>query len=326
MGFNDESFYVKKYISATNRILEEKATEKEKIEKRIERIQKIFSEKGKIKENTFFFEHGNLIYSFQKELIDDSEKERLSFLNLSFKDLQDVYQMSSFSLENENSQYDPFGSFTGKVLLFGENVKQEILESMKAALAYPERGEPIILLSLKEMYSFIGIIEFLHELGHYFDDKRKEESEFKKDQGDYGEAIFLLKNGMGSFGEISIVLKSERNAWAYTLKKIRPFLKDFQLKNEDILFFTHFSLKDGYINFFENIIHPHFVEKVKEKRKEFVKSVIEMSHKDYFMFLTVYTILSLWEKRYPRQREGKNLLEDENFVSFFISHFPFSKI
>lgn len=91
------------------------------------------------------------------------------------------------------------------------------------------KGRTIVLNA--DILSPLGIIGFLHEVGHLEDPFQSVSSEnFERSRSVYSRA----NSGMPlNFKDSELILRSERNAWAYALKVVKPVfgrLKEFDKK------------------------------------------------------------------------------------------------
>lgn len=83
-----------------------------------------------------------------------------------------------------------------------------------------------------------NVLNLLHEIGHGFDYERLTESDKKDFLGAY--KAYGGEGGRNPDKKtLEKVLRSERNAWAFALKKIKPLFDNSSVKKKDILSFIH---------------------------------------------------------------------------------------
>ncbi len=89
-----------------------------------------------------------------------------------------------------------------------------------------------------------GILKLLHEIGHEVSEQKLSDD----DKLEIGEILgtFHSKNENEiDSKQLEMILKDERDAWAFALGKIKPFLNDSNLRKENVLKYIHGEMALG---------------------------------------------------------------------------------
>jgi len=157
-------------------------------------------------------------------------------------------ELKSFSLKNKSSKADVFEILPEKYQIYfcpdekNDRVESSVFVEQKLVLITGDLSKPLTILSL------------FHEIGHLVDDKimgdKDKEERHKESRIRYNKAGQPIKSpdDTGVYkpteNDLVTILNSERNAWAFAIKKLKPFLKNLNIDNQDLRVYIHdYALK-----------------------------------------------------------------------------------
>jgi hypothetical protein len=227
---------------STNQILSKKEkiviSEEDLFKSNPELFQKI----GKpviIDENNMTYENENLSVSLSYE---SSEKYFNEFGNSS--------QASLFTGENPQINLEDFWRLTkftlssgGVIYDINEEEKSPIVLFRKSSKINDISGGAYIYANIVEIGSEPSspqaILTLMHELGHINDEEQIQEDDTEISDIEL-RAIFAGAPTLEMDRDKSaIILRQERHAWAYALKKIKPFLGSMNIKEDGVKKLVH---------------------------------------------------------------------------------------
>ena len=189
------------------------------------------------KDNMLTYENEKLSISLKYEEISPEQYPAEKFPGFYYMsmigevDFDDYFRLTEFKIKNENFEYDLKSESKNPIVLF---LKESNPKKTDGA-AYSEEN----LITLNSLPSSPGsILTLLHELGHINDDKINEDISRKLHlrfetimKGGSDEKIEKEQN--------AITIRQERVAWAYALKKLKPFIEGFQIPEESLDKYIH---------------------------------------------------------------------------------------
>jgi hypothetical protein len=189
---------------------------------------------------------GARLLSYHINQKDFKMKSNEELTNIMDAILDNLRVVDKFTLRNRGGEYDIKEIFDGKIFF---NFKKELSESGLD----PASGS---IFLTKDPLTPEGLLILSHEVGHYKSNTRNSENDpvthdYKEKIGSiFREIINLPINNLSAdFEEAAAsVLESERSAWAYALKHLRPFLKDLKLGNKDLEKYIHSFCLQSYSN------------------------------------------------------------------------------
>ena len=154
--------------------------------------------------------------------------ENIQNLYLAMESPEDYFELTNFILENENSKLDLFE-----------------IASKDTKIYFRFRNFNTII-SRSGINSFGSMFSVLHEIGHTVDV-----------EGTVGRLEFSHSKNPNDQVKLTdqqkeLILRNERNAWSFALKKIRPFIKDFNVNMDDVDKFIHEVALYGYSDLIKN--------------------------------------------------------------------------
>ena len=166
-----------------------------------------------------------------KEVLDfPKDKQRLvELMRLSSKEFR---SLDSFILQNKDLQLDITSLLPEGVRVFFRSLPNESKrekDPKPSGLFDPTINVVVVRNNLATP---LDIIVLMHEIGHANDEVTPKILDFPRPKGP-DDKVFLTQEQM------EIRLKSERNAWAFAIKKIKPFLSDLGITTEDLDMFAH---------------------------------------------------------------------------------------
>ena len=220
-------------------------------------------EKGDLK---VFLKYGPIpeyLLKVKPERIDDLSIEDEMVVDQMGQGRESFRLMAGFSLDNGKTSVDLF-----QFLPQGYDIYFSPIEGR--TFAQPE-SQVLFLHGMR--ISPKVILSLFHEVGHAADYEKMSKEDRKK----YidarvrfhgaGEPINRLDDPnvyKPTPGDVDVVLKSERDAWAFTLRKLRPFFKDLGITHEDLAFFVHKYGLSSYVGKTKEIIEKGLLEEIKD--------------------------------------------------------------
>lgn len=172
------------------------------------------------------------------------EKELIKFLE--FRP-ELYYQLEKYQIENKSD---------GSILDIIKEIENNNIYIRKNCTDSTESGahsiEPLIKMDI-EPKSAAGILIMLHEIGH------------RKDPSMNNNTIFTQNNSKEEKPSDNKIITKERYAWAYSLNKLRPYIKGFNMKEDDIDILIHkFALGNYSATINKNIIEDEVDKLIKK--------------------------------------------------------------
>ncbi|HEY4715469.1 MAG TPA: hypothetical protein VIH31_03105 [Candidatus Paceibacterota bacterium] len=190
----------------------------------------------------------------QLEKKDQRIVEMMRFKPQSFKELTD------YSLKNSQDKIDLFNLLPAGYKVYFSSTGDQLISAVDL-----KNG---ILLINEFKINPKTILTIFHETGHVLKygkmndqnqrDFLKANRDFKMSSDLYGSNAFKLTKD-----DLSVVLKSERDAWAFTLKTLKPFFKDMEIEMQDLKAFVHDFALQTYSEEIHNIIEKGLIEEIK---------------------------------------------------------------
>lgn len=175
-------------------------------------------------------QNGPFRVSFGYERIDERGEDEA--LNDVFINLDKLRKVTHYSFSRTDRKQSPI--VLNDLLPKGYKVIFKPGENKSCALI---AGYNIIMVQ-GDLATPVTLIDLLHEVGHAWDYEGQPDKVAKRK---YSEPYLTLNAGFATKEDMKKVLKMERNAWAFTLKALRPFLDgknekevDYPLKRADI--------------------------------------------------------------------------------------------
>lgn len=170
-------------------------------------------------------------------------------------DLFNYFELTDFSLKNKNddAEYNLCDEIKNAVIIF----KKEPDSEMDLSRCY---GAINLIILNQPPTNIDGVLTLIHELGHINDKNLKEDyKKIKKELEIYAELKQDFENikkmpksisdeefnictellDRNLIGVDAITLNSERTAWAYALRKLRPFIKNLGIEEKELNEFIH---------------------------------------------------------------------------------------
>ncbi len=117
----------------------------------------------------------------------------------------------------------------------------------------------------EDVASVNGLLYMLHEIGHCVD---YEQTENKKEW-----RIKSVKDFIRNEKDMEYLLRRERGAWAYALKKIKPLIKDRIISKEDVML----RVNDSIYSY-----HKYLGDKIKKEEEKAFDDKIVQAVDDFF--------------------------------------------
>jgi hypothetical protein len=108
-----------------------------------------------------------------------------------------------------------------------------------------------------DIASIAGILIILHEIGHCVDYERTD------DKSEWRNARARIEDS-SNYEKLKLVLLKERNAWAYALNKVRPFLRSGAFPKEEILKNIHGRSLFSYCDMIQEKMNKILAAETKE--------------------------------------------------------------
>ena len=166
----------------------------------------------------------------------------------------DLRQVKNISFSNSNGDiFETKTAYPNLVILFStEHEKMGPNDNR-----FEPDNSMVILLGLN-ILSPVGILAMMHEVGHLTDIGSG--STYKKEVINSIRNINLWASGrnkkLPSNNEAGKLLNTERNAWAYAINKIKPFIEDLGMSKNDLSDFSK-ACADSYIPLCQSVIEEN---------------------------------------------------------------------
>lgn len=193
------------------------------------------------KEDNVNIEKGDTSISFSYRLADIEEKLDLLIPSMHLSKgvirgiinvINNIRIIENFKIENKNG--DKFNVYD----VVGNDYKIITFANKKTGTSFIDDEGRIIALG-EDLTTTKGILNFLHEVGHYQDFKELSVEEMAKIHDSRKRVRFRKKTKKVIEGDLEIMLRTERNAWAHALKNIKPFVNDLNIDIDDINKYSH---------------------------------------------------------------------------------------
>jgi hypothetical protein len=122
----------------------------------------------------------------------------------------------------------------------------------------------------EDVASVNGLLCMLHEIGHCVD---YEQAENRKEW-----RVKSIKDFVKNEKDMEYLLRRERGAWAYALKKIKPLIKDGIISKEDVML----RVNDSVYSY-----HKFLGDKIKKEEEKELDDKIVQAVEDFFAKITV---------------------------------------
>ncbi|MCX6793206.1 MAG: hypothetical protein NTY12_04225 [Candidatus Falkowbacteria bacterium] len=155
--------------------------------------------------------------------------------------LKNVRALDRFVVENKNGCFDLNSAFPGGKVYF--NLGEGNVES------FINMGHKVIFLE-QDPWTPEGLVALLHEVGHYKDYVRSNHNQrtIKKI------SRHLIKKDLGTESEGEVVLKEERDAWAFALRDLKPFKEDLDIYLDELEEEIHGLCLKSYSDFIKETL------------------------------------------------------------------------
>lgn len=173
-------------------------------------------------ENTkLFLQYSNVGFFEKRKLQDKMSQEIMEHINeLSFYAFDSVRSLDNLVLDNGQDKLDFKHLFPGKIYF---NFKHPFNKTPSFIF-----GDNDSIVLTDDPLTPAGIMSLLHEVGHYQDETRPEEESIKS------AGTFFANSNIYPEGSSEKILRTERSAWAFALRNLKPFYNDLGLTNEII--------------------------------------------------------------------------------------------
>ena len=201
------------------------------------------------KEDVVTIEKGDTTISFSYRNLDLEEKINFLFHSIFLSQsiikgivrmIKDVRIVKNFKIENKNGD-----NFNMRDIL-GEDYKVITFSNKSIGNSFIDIERKIIAIG-EDLTSIKGILNLLHEIGHYQDYALVENID--EINTARRKTKFLKRKEKLLEHDLEILLRTERNAWAHALKNIRPFIKDLGINPKEIYTYNHGRCLQGYSDF-----------------------------------------------------------------------------
>ena len=191
---------------------------------------KIAMEKGDLKFDLSYssvpadlhFEKREEVWEFPKE-----KQYAIENMDLSPKEYR---KLDNLVLKNKESTLDVVNLLPKEAHIFFRSLPYEPKYIGESPGSFDPRINLIILKN--NLSTPGGILTLLHEIGHANDKLSAIRNKFPKKEGPH-DKVFLTPE------QIEIFLKTERNAWTFVIKNLKPFISDLGLTLEEFNAFVH---------------------------------------------------------------------------------------
>ncbi|MFA6397607.1 MAG: hypothetical protein WDK96_02035 [Candidatus Paceibacterota bacterium] len=240
--------------------LENEGTSKEDFDILMLKLNKPIGELKQIEENKFESKNENLnlevsygkgpedLFFHDTEEISKFSKEKQHLLEVMRLEPQKYKTLENFVLKNKNSEINFKKIIYNNSEFFAKVPPEPAKSNGEGGGNYEHETNSVVFRG--DLSTPIGIIIALHEIGHSNDELSKVKlKEFPTSTRSLDDHKYLTKE------QIDIYFRSERNAWAFAIKQIKPFIKDLGLTLDDLKTISHKWALKNHSDFAEEMLN-----------------------------------------------------------------------